>query len=90
VLESAAFALPDERLGEVVAVALVLAEGHAFELRQLRFHCCAHLADYQQPRKFFPMAALPRNGMGKLMKYQLVDTFAEKHKAEKSGIPCNH
>jgi long-chain acyl-CoA synthetase len=90
VLESAAFALPDERLGEVVAVALVLAEGHAFELRQLRFHCCAHLADYQQPRKFFPMSALPRNGMGKLMKYQLVDTFAEKHKAEKSGIPCNH
>jgi long-chain acyl-CoA synthetase len=45
-------------------------------LRQLRFYCCDKLADFQQPRKFFVVDELPRNGMGKLMKFQLVKTFA--------------
>ncbi len=76
VLECAAFAFPDERLGEVVAIALVPADELSFDLRSLRFHCCERLADFQQPRKFFFVAELPRNSMGKLMKYQLVEMFA--------------
>jgi long-chain acyl-CoA synthetase len=76
VLESAAFAFPDERLGEVVAVALVAADGANFDLRKLRFHCCALLADFQQPRKFFVMPELPKNSMGKLMKFRLGELFA--------------
>ncbi len=78
VLESAAFAFPDERLGEVVAIAIVPVHQAAFDLRQLRFHCCELLADFQQPRKFFVVDELPRNSMGKLMKFQLVKTFATK------------
>jgi long-chain acyl-CoA synthetase len=76
VLESAAFAFPDERLGEVVAVAVVPADKAAFDLRQLRFYCCEQLADFQQPRKYFIVDDLPRNAMGKVMKMQLVKTFA--------------
>ena len=76
VLESAAFAYPDERLGEVVAVAVVPTDKAAFDLRQLRFHCAERLADFQQPRKFFLVDGLPRNAMGKVMKLQLVKTFA--------------
>jgi len=78
VLESAAFPFPDERLGEVVAVALVTAANAKFDLRQLRFHCCALLADFQQPRKFFVMSELPKNSMGKLMKFRLVELFADR------------
>lgn len=78
VIESAAFAFPDERLGEVVAVAIVPVNKPEFDLRQLRFHCCERLADFQQPRKFFVVDELPKNGMGKLMKFQLVKTFATK------------
>jgi len=55
VLESAAFPYPDERLGEVVAVALVTAGMPVLIYGKLRFHCCALLADFQQPRKFFVM-----------------------------------
>jgi long-chain acyl-CoA synthetase len=77
ILESAAFPFPDERLGEVVAVALVPAADEEFDLRKLRFHCCALLADFQQPRRFFVMTELPRNSMGKLMKFRLVDMFAD-------------
>jgi long-chain acyl-CoA synthetase len=76
VLESAAFAFPDERLEEVVAVAVVPVDRASFDLRQLRFHCCEHLADFQQPRKYFVVDDLPRNAMGKVMKMQLVKTFA--------------
>jgi long-chain acyl-CoA synthetase len=75
VLESAAFAFPDARLGEVVAIALVLADKIAFDLKSLRFHCCERLADFQQPRKFFLLDELPRNPMGKLVKFRLVKMF---------------
>ena len=76
VVESAAFAFPDARLGEVVAVAVVPVHEPDFDLRQLRFHCCARLADFQQPRKFFVVDELPRNAMGKLMKFELIRKFA--------------
>jgi long-chain acyl-CoA synthetase len=76
VLESAAFAFPDERLGEVVAVAVVPVDKSTFDLRQLRFYCGERLADFQQPRNYFVMDELPRNAMGKVMKLQLVKTFA--------------
>jgi long-chain acyl-CoA synthetase len=85
VLESAAFPYPDERLGEVVAVALVTAGDASFDLRKLRFHCCALLADFQQPRKFFVMPELPKNSMGKLMKFRLVELFAG-HAAETARL----
>jgi long-chain acyl-CoA synthetase len=76
VRESAAFALPDPRLGEVVGLAIVPMQAQAFDLKQLRFHCCERLADFQQPRQFFLLSALPRNAMGKLMKYPLVEMFS--------------
>jgi len=76
VLESAAFSYPDEHLGEVVAVALVTTDDAGFDLRKLRFHCCEHLADFQQPRKFFVTPELPKNSMGKLMKFRLAELYA--------------
>ncbi|GBG15960.1 long-chain acyl-CoA synthetase [Novimethylophilus kurashikiensis] len=77
VLECAAFAVPDERLGEVVAVALVPRDPESFDQRKIRHYCADLLADFQQPRKFFILDKLPRNGMGKLMKYALVDQFGK-------------
>lgn len=78
VVECAAFAFPDERLGEVVAIAVVPVNKSEFDLRQLRFHCCERLADFQQPRKFFIVDELPKNGMGKVMKLELAKTFSHK------------
>lgn len=75
VIECAAFPYPDENLGEVVALAVVVKEG--FELRKFKFHCANELADFQLPRKYFVVDELPRNNMGKLVKHKLVEMFAE-------------
>lgn len=73
--EVAAFSLPDERLGEVVAVALVPKSLENFNLKAVRLYCARHLADYQQPRKWFILNALPKNSMGKIMKSALQSQY---------------
>lgn len=69
--ECAAFSLPDEGLGEIVALALVARPGASINLRSVRMHCAQHLADFQLPRKFFILDALPRNAMGKMVRREL-------------------
>jgi long-chain acyl-CoA synthetase len=76
VVECAAFAYPDRNLGEIVAVALVVGDAKNFNLKKLKFHCAVNLADYQQPREFFIVDELPKNSMGKLVRYKLSEKFA--------------
>ncbi|MDR0454152.1 MAG: acyl--CoA ligase [Deferribacteraceae bacterium] len=76
VTECAAFAYPDRNLGEIVAVALVVKDKENFNLKEMRFHCAANLADYQQPLKFFILDHLPKNNMGKLKRYKLSEELA--------------
>ena len=71
ILENAVFPLPDDNLGEIVAVAIAPRNPDDFDLRKIRFHCAEHLADFQQPRKYFLMKALPKNEMGKVIKHTL-------------------
>lgn len=75
VLESAAFAFPDAGLGEVVAVAIVVDDKNQFDLKRAKHLCAKRLADYQQPRKWFLVKSIPKNSLGKVMKYQLVKQF---------------
>ena len=71
--ECAAFSYPDERLGEIVALAVVAKEGMEINLRALRNYCARNLADFQQPHKFFVVDKLPRNAMGKLQRMAILD-----------------
>ena len=77
VVESAAFALPDAALGEVVAVALVVQASAQFDLKRAKYLCAKRLADYQQPRKWYLVTEIPKNSLGKVMKYQLVAQFSQ-------------
>jgi long-chain acyl-CoA synthetase len=74
-IESAAFAVADERLGEVIGLAYVTDGRSDFDLRQMRRHFARKLADFQQPRKFLALPALPRNAMGKVMRRSLLGLY---------------
>ncbi|MCL2336762.1 MAG: acyl--CoA ligase [Firmicutes bacterium] len=73
VSECAAFAYPDQRLGEVVALAVRLKPGLSLRERMVQVHCARNLADFQQPHKIFFVDELPRNAMGKIMKTKLAE-----------------
>lgn len=68
VLECSAFPLPDDHLGEIVAVAVIPRFLENFNIRALKIHCADRLADFQQPRRYFVLEDLPKNSMGKIMK----------------------
>ena len=75
VKECAAFAFSDERLGEVVAVAIVPSSGELTK-KKVQLYCARNLADFQQPHKIFFLDELPKNSMGKLVKSRLPEVVA--------------
>lgn len=67
--------LPDERLGERVAVAVQLRVGAAVTEEELRTHCEANLAKYKIPERWLFVADFPRNSMGKIQRRELPALF---------------
>jgi amino acid adenylation domain-containing protein len=65
VAQALAFALPDARLGEEVAAAVVLREGHAVDENELREFACARLADFKVPRRVLQLKEIPKGPTGK-------------------------
>ncbi|MXZ52758.1 MAG: acyl--CoA ligase [Acidimicrobiaceae bacterium] len=77
VSEVAVFGLPDERLGEEVAAAVVLAPGAKLDEAALAAHLGDRLARFKHPRRvWFLDEPLPRNANGKFLKRELRDRFA--------------
>jgi acyl-CoA synthetase (AMP-forming)/AMP-acid ligase II/acyl carrier protein len=75
VSEVAVFGVPDDRLGEEVAAAVVLgrkAQASAAELQQFAL---ARLADFKVPRHVSFMKELPRSSTGKVQRLELAAAF---------------
>lgn len=73
VSEAAVVAVPHLALGEDVAACVVPAAGHVIDTAALRTHCASLLADYETPRRWYVLDALPKNPMGKTLKRELRD-----------------
>jgi long-chain acyl-CoA synthetase len=72
VAEAAVFGVPDERLGEEVAVAIVLRDGASLTEAELRSYLSEKLAKFKVPSKvWFLDQPLPRNANGKFVKRDL-------------------
>jgi steroid-24-oyl-CoA synthetase len=72
IAEAAVFGLPDDRLGEIVAAAIVLREGESLDGEQLNQFLGDVLAAFKLPaRVFFRDEQLPRIASGKIFKRQL-------------------
>lgn len=67
--------LPDERLGERVAVAVQLREGATVGEDELRAHCLANLAKYKVPERWLFVDDFSRNSMGKIQRRDLPSLF---------------
>lgn len=71
--ECAAFSYPDDRLCEVVALAVVPKEDMELKVRTIKTWCARKLADFQQPHKIFIVDRLPKNAMGKLQRMNILE-----------------
>ena len=77
VAECSVFGVPDDRLGEEVAAAVLLKPGSTLTADDLRAHCAVLIASYKVPRYlWFQPDALPRNASGKFLKRELRDRLA--------------
>ena len=78
VAECCVFGVPDHRLGEEVAVAVVLKPGESLDDAALRSFVGSLISNYKVPRHIWFMAeALPRNASGKFLRRELRDRLAK-------------
>jgi len=75
IAEVAVIGLPDEKWGEAVTAVVALKPGASLTLEALQVFASSKLARYKLPRRLHLVAALPRNTMGKVLKYQLRNTL---------------
>ena len=77
VAEAAVFGVPDDRLGEVVGAAIVLARGASLTHDDLVAYLTGTLANFKIPERVWILSdPLPRNANGKFMKRELRETLS--------------
>ena len=67
------FAMPHSKLGEDVAAAVVLREGHTLDEHALRDFAGTKLAAFKVPRKIVFLAEIPKGATGKLQRIGLAE-----------------
>ncbi|WP_435219843.1 class I adenylate-forming enzyme family protein [Luminiphilus sp. nBUS_07] len=83
ILEVAAFAVPDERLGERTGVAVVMKPQEVVGLDDLLLHLTAkHIATYKLPERLLVVPSLPRNAMQKVVRQELTAMFTAAASAD--------
>jgi len=75
VVEAAVFGLQDDTWGEIVAALLVCEAPSAPSAEDIIDFCRESLAGYKLPRRIQFASELPRNSMGKVQKFKLVEMF---------------
>jgi acyl-CoA synthetase (AMP-forming)/AMP-acid ligase II len=75
VAEVAVIGIPDETWGEAVRAVVAPYPGKEIDPEELIQFCRGQLAHYKCPRTVEVMAALPRNGTGKILKRSLREPF---------------
>ena len=68
-----AFAMPHPKLGEEVAAAVVLREGHSATEREIRDFAAGRMADFKVPRRVVILEEIPKGATGKLQRIGLAE-----------------
>ena len=75
ITQCAVVGVPDQKWGEMVAVAVVVAAGDTLTIEALRSWCKERVSHYKIPRQLLVVDSLPRNAMGKVTKPAVRDLF---------------
>ena len=76
VAEAAVFGVPDDRLGEIVGVAIVRSPGSTLDADGLQTFLADKMSKFKIPERiWFLDESLPRNASGKFLKRELRDTL---------------
>jgi acyl-CoA synthetase (AMP-forming)/AMP-acid ligase II/acyl carrier protein len=90
VKQALAFSLPDKKLGEDIAAAVVLKEKTVNE-RDLREYTSQHLAHFKVPRRIIILEEIPKGPTGKLQRIGLAEKLGldkpEIHPEQRDFIP---
>jgi acyl-CoA synthetase (AMP-forming)/AMP-acid ligase II len=73
VVQVVTFATPHPKLGEEVAAAVVLREGHTATEREIRDFAAGRMADFKVPRRVVILAEIPKGATGKLQRIGLAE-----------------
>ena len=76
VRDVAVVGVPDAVFGEAVAAYVEMNPGSSATEEEIVAHCRERIAGYKKPRHVRFVAALPRNSLGKVIKYKLREEFA--------------
>jgi long-chain acyl-CoA synthetase len=71
VMECAVIAIPDKTYSEEVGAAVVLKPGQAVTEAELLKYLREHLHEFVAPKRIFFMEALPKTGLGKILKREI-------------------
>jgi long-chain acyl-CoA synthetase len=89
VAESATIGVPQARLGETVKSFVVLKPGATATPDELVAHCRAHLAAYKVPRELELRDSLPRSGVLKVLRRELLREELERRGAQGTPGPAS-
>ncbi len=67
------FAMPHPKLGEEVAAAVVLREGHQTTEKEIREFAAGRMADFKVPRKILILEEIPKGATGKMQRIGLAE-----------------
>jgi acyl-CoA synthetase (AMP-forming)/AMP-acid ligase II len=75
VSQAVAFPVPHPKLGEDIAVAVVLKEGQSIDVQEIRNHAATYLTKFKVPRQIFIVDKIQKGPTGKIQRATLWDQF---------------
>ncbi len=73
VVQVVTFAMPHPKLGEEVAAAVVLRDGHTASERDIRDFAASRMADFKVPRRVVLLDEIPKGATGKMQRIGLAE-----------------